>query len=458
MFDSGGRTMAVVRSDAILKQLNMLLVTGTITGVDDLQLLERFVHRRDESAFGMLMALHGPLVLRVCRSLLNEPADIEDVFQATFLVLAQKSGSLRNGHSLGHWLYKVAYRHALRARTGVHRGSGSAAASTEVFPDPAENLEQRERLSVLDEEIYRLPEKFQAPVVLCYYEGLSHEEAARRLRCPLGTVNSRLATARERLRVRLIRRGVAPSGMVVAIGSLPKSATAAVPAALLKATTKAAVGFATGRTPAAGTVSAGAASLVENFLRSLFMRSLGKFMVASLVVVGSISVVLAWGQVSDGGGPGRTPESERPGLVSLPEQANDSKEINRQSREENARLEKRLSHLEATVDSQNRIVTGSWSFQWTNPKSGYVAENQDSRTIRFTFPPKTFDTHPLIYAYPFMVVAKNQNIEPYISNVTVDHFDLKVKLHGPNEWKDYWVNWTAYPADRVVHAEAELIH
>src|SRR3954471_7084267 len=113
--------MAMRQSGVVLKQLRTLFGAGTVTGLDDLQLLERFVGRCDEAAFEALLARHGPLVLGACRRLLDDPADVEDAFQATFLVLARKAGALRHRRFLATWLYKVAYRVALRARAEAQR-------------------------------------------------------------------------------------------------------------------------------------------------------------------------------------------------------------------------------------------------------------------------------------------------------------------------------------------------
>ena len=206
--------MAERQSVAVFQQFRTLFGAGTAVGLDDGQLLERFVECRDEAAFAALLARHGPLVLGACRRLLANPADVEDAFQATFLVLVRKARSLRNRHLLGTWLYKVAYRVALRARAQADRRTQPAHEA--VAMASAGDAERRELCEVIDEEILRLPRRYRGPVMLCYLEGVSHEEAARQLGCPLGTVNSRLATARQGLRMRLTKRGLAPSGASLA--------------------------------------------------------------------------------------------------------------------------------------------------------------------------------------------------------------------------------------------------
>ncbi len=223
---------------------------------------------RDEVAFAALLARHGPLVLGACRRLLANPADVEDAFQATFLVLVRKAGSLRDRRLLGAWLYKVAYRIALRARAEANKRTPREPEAVATFL--ADDLERRELRQVIDEEIVRLPRRFRGPVVLCYLEGLNHEEAAQRLGCPQGTVNSRLAAARERLRVRLSRRGLAPSGMLVGAASLPELARAAVLASLLQVTLSAALRVANG-SAGAGTASAAVVGLTKEWVRATIM-------------------------------------------------------------------------------------------------------------------------------------------------------------------------------------------
>jgi RNA polymerase sigma factor (sigma-70 family) len=258
--------MAVRQSRSGLQQLRTLFGVGTSTGLDDGQLLEQFVDSRDEVAFAALVARHGPLVLGACRRLLTDPADVEDAFQATFLVLVRKASSLRDRRLLGTWLYKVADRVALRARAGSDKRTMPS--PEEVAPGPAEDLVRRELRAVIDEEILRLPWLYRQPVVLCYLEGLTHEEAARQLGCPLGTVNSRLATARLRLRVRLSRRGLAPSAVLVGAASQTGSARTAVPTTLLQVTLQAAQRVVNG-SAVAGVASTTVAVLTEGVLRAM---------------------------------------------------------------------------------------------------------------------------------------------------------------------------------------------
>jgi RNA polymerase sigma factor (sigma-70 family) len=212
---------------------------AAIAGGDgDGALLARFAERREEAAFAALLQRHGPMVLGLCRRLLGHAQDAEDVFQATFLVLAKKAGSVRKRDSVGSWLHGVARRLALRARAQRSlRGERERAA---VAPAPSAASAWQDLEAALDEELGRLPEKFRAPLVLCHLEGHTHEEAARLLGVPLGTVRSRVARARERLRDALSRRGVALSAAAFATAVAAGTAAAAVPPSLFTATLTAA--------------------------------------------------------------------------------------------------------------------------------------------------------------------------------------------------------------------------
>jgi RNA polymerase sigma factor (sigma-70 family) len=237
----------------------------------DSQLLERFVNRRDQASFEVLVWRHGTMVLSVCQRILRNTHEAEDAFQATFLVLARKAGSIGNGGALGSWLYKVAYRVALRARAGAARRRPWGHTTDDLPARAADDEAARSDLRrVLDEEIDRLPEKYRRPFVLCYLEGQTNEEAAEQLVCPKGTVLSRLARGRERLRSRLARRGLALSAAALVTGLVEGTASAAVPASLVRYTVEAAIPFAAG-TAAAGLVPAPVAALSEGVLRAMFL-------------------------------------------------------------------------------------------------------------------------------------------------------------------------------------------
>ena len=216
---------------------------GTMLGLGPAELLDRFRANRDEAAFAALVARHGPMVLATCRRILPVGADADDAFQATFLVLARKASSIADPDRLAPWLHGVARRVALRSRSlaarrraveGERPESEEAEAEAVAVPPPPDDLFDLRR--VLDEELARLPEKYRTPLVLCYLEGLTHDEAAGQLRCPVGTVRSRLAGGRDRLRSRLVRRGYAPQS------SLPVLLATSAPSSLIRATVRVATG------------------------------------------------------------------------------------------------------------------------------------------------------------------------------------------------------------------------
>jgi RNA polymerase sigma factor (sigma-70 family) len=194
---------------------------GDPQAAPDEQLLDRVLtlgESEAEEAFQALVRRHGPMVLGVCRHILGQVHDAEDAFQATFLVLARKAGTIRDRRVLGCWLYEVAYRiavraktHAVRRRSRERQGAEVAAVAPAGDQDLAQDLAWAELRPVLHEEVNRLPEKYRSAVVLCYLEGRTNEEAAALLRWPVGTVKGRLSRARELLRSRLARRGLALS-------------------------------------------------------------------------------------------------------------------------------------------------------------------------------------------------------------------------------------------------------
>jgi RNA polymerase sigma factor (sigma-70 family) len=199
------------------------------------QLLERFVATGDEEAFEGLVRRHGPMVLGICREILRDRHEAEDVFQSTFLALVKGAGAIRKKESIASWLYGVARRLALKAKGRKTRTVLVEHGDSMAAVDTATGFEQDEIRPILHEEVGRLPEKYRSPVVLCYFEGQTHEEAATQLQWPVGTVKGRLTRARETLQTRLARRGIA-LGMGL-VGFLESSdLRAEVPEALVETT------------------------------------------------------------------------------------------------------------------------------------------------------------------------------------------------------------------------------
>ena len=273
------------RYGAVIRQLNCLFVGGTVAGMDDRLLLERFVACRDEAAFEALVARFGPMVLGICRRRLHDGHDVEDAFQATFLILVSKAATIRDRDNLGNWLYGVAYRVAARARANARRRRSREVAGAEeaLAPQQPHAGEGHELAAVLDEELSRLPEKYRLPLVLCNFQGETYEEAARRLNCPIGTVRSRTAKARELMRSRLVRRGIAPTASVLSAALTPAATRAAIPPDLVEATTAAARVVAEKAT--AGVVSASVVDLTRGVLRAMFFTKLRTVAVTVLAIV-----------------------------------------------------------------------------------------------------------------------------------------------------------------------------
>src|SRR5262249_48526933 len=181
---------------------------ATAAEATDHVLLERFGARREEAAFAALVRRHGPMVLGVCRRVLQHEQDAEDAFQAVFCVLARKASTIRRRTGVGGWLYAVAFRIARKARTLQMRHRMHERPLPDVpAPNNPPEWEWRDLWPILDEELNRLPERYRLAFVLCHLESKTTQEAAAELHCAPGTVSSRLTRARERLRARLARRG-----------------------------------------------------------------------------------------------------------------------------------------------------------------------------------------------------------------------------------------------------------
>ncbi|MHB1425478.1 MAG: sigma-70 family RNA polymerase sigma factor [Gemmataceae bacterium] len=254
------------------------------SALDDVQLLHRFLTQRDESAFTTLVQRYGPMVWSLCVRRLGETPEAEDAFQATFLVLVRKASSLRGPELLGPWLYGVANRTALKLRGQRERRAARETSLTEQIAEEQPKPMDSDLWPILDEEINRLPTKYRLPVLLCYLQGLSSEEAAQRLGCAKGTVFSRLSRARDLLRRRLVRRGVEMSGAALAAVLAENAALRAAPSlALREMTIRTSLLLAAG---AAGpSLSAPLAALVEGVVRSMFFSKV-KFALIVVLAVG----------------------------------------------------------------------------------------------------------------------------------------------------------------------------
>jgi RNA polymerase sigma factor (sigma-70 family) len=288
------------RLDFILGRLHKLVGPPGTGTVSDGELLRRFAEAHDEAAFELLVRRYGPLVWGACRRLLGNDADAEDAFQATFLVLVRRAASLDRLGSLAGWLHGVAYRVSIRARANAaRRHAVERKAGESLAPHAAPKPEESDLRAILDEELGRLPEKYRVPLLLCYFQGHTHEQAARQLAWPLGTVKCRLQRGRERLRQRLTRRGLAVPAVLLG-AALAESAASAAPAGLVDLTIKTALHFAAAA-PVAGLAPA-AVSLAEGVLQTMRFAKL-KWTAAVLLTLATLGGVGAVAHYAQTGQP-----------------------------------------------------------------------------------------------------------------------------------------------------------
>jgi RNA polymerase sigma factor (sigma-70 family) len=263
------------RNAVLLSEVRTMFGFGVVRDSSDRQLLERFLAAdrvEAEAAFTFLVKRHGPMVLHVCRQVLDDADDAQDAFQATFLVFLHRAAAIRKRDSLASWLFGVATRVARRARYAaivrrVHERQAGEVAAAAV---PSSNGDFA-RLAALHDEVARLPDRYREPIVLCHLEGLSTAAAAQRLGCPQGTILSRLARGRQRLRRRLVQRGQAESGGLLVATSMPPEPLTALSAALVNSTVQYAVPASSGRAILAATISPSVAVLTHATLRTFFM-------------------------------------------------------------------------------------------------------------------------------------------------------------------------------------------
>jgi RNA polymerase sigma factor (sigma-70 family) len=292
--------MSVGPSLNLLRDVHTLFDSGTAAGLSDRQLLERFTARRDpaaETAFEVLVVRHGPMVLRICRNTLADANDVDDAFQATFLVLVKRGHSIRRLESVGSWLFGVATRVAARARVEAARRRAAERRAAFRVVEAVGSRESNEPEGpefgpAIQAEVRRLPEKYRSVVVLCYWQGLTQEQAAAQLGCPLGTVRSRLARAKALVRRRLTRRGLAPLADFVATagdactakGRTMARIPQALPPLLVRNTITAASRIAAGQVTDQ-VASALAASLVQHAIWRMTMVKISG-VVAAIALVG----------------------------------------------------------------------------------------------------------------------------------------------------------------------------
>ncbi len=273
-----------------LQQLNTLFSVGMIGGLTDAQLLELFTSQRGETAelaFRALVERHGPMVFRVCRGVLRDAHDAHDAFQATFLVLLRRAGSLWVRDSLGPWLHQVAYRTASCARSAAARRRRHELRAVEMTARPPNGVDRDELGAVVHQELGQLPQRYREAVVLCLLEGLTPEQAARQLNCPVGTVHSRLARGRSILARRLARHGFAGATVAVALAG---GATAACISCELVVSTVTAARWSVAKGAAAqGLLSARVVTLTQGVLQSMLLTKI-KSAITVLLIIGTAAL------------------------------------------------------------------------------------------------------------------------------------------------------------------------
>jgi RNA polymerase sigma-70 factor (ECF subfamily) len=271
--------MGAHQLDSVLRRLRGLTAAGGGDAPTDRELLTRFAGRHDEGAFAALVARHGPMVLGVCRRVLADRHAAEDAFQATFLVLARRAGSVRRPERLGSWLHGVALRAASRARVeAAKRRAREACASARPSPDPLAEITARELVGVFDRELCRLPDACRVAFVACHLEDRTRDEAAAELGWSVATLRRRLERGRALLRARLARRGLAP-----ALSLFPAVFAPAAPARLAESTVSVAIGFAAGLPPSSPAPVAAPTALAEGVLRTMLPTT--KLQLASVLLV-----------------------------------------------------------------------------------------------------------------------------------------------------------------------------
>lgn len=371
------------------------------TGTTDGELLARFADRGDRDAFAALVDRHGSLVWGVCGRMLQRIHDREEAFQATFLVLARRASAIRQRDSVRSWLYGVAVRVATRARSDVLRRQTEPVEfeTQQDGPSPMDEAQLRELREAVDEAVACLPERQRLAVLLAYFEGRTHDEAAQLLGCPRGTIATLLTRARERLRRRLAHRGLA-SAAGATLFVLQSHAPAAAPALLTASTVGAATAM---RLAGMSATSVATAGLVEGVMRSMFMANLKLPAMALAVVlaagigVGVFMQPRAEGQPATGGFPGAKTD---PNQLSK----NEIEQLKEQIRLAEAVLQnarKRIAELDAP--KSNSIYTPATGGTTTTPKYGGGLATKPAPSDPLVAPPNVRTSPPAAVGTPPMI-------------------------------------------------------
>jgi RNA polymerase sigma factor (sigma-70 family) len=313
----------------MLRRSRKLATLQTSRGLSDRELLERFLDANDESAFTVLIERHGPMVLGVCRRALGNHHDAEDACQATFLVLARQVASVRKKTSLSSWLHGVAWRTASNLRREQKRRRRREQDVEPTAPrDAGDDVSRQEVQVILDEELEHLPERYRSPLVLCYLDGKTRDEAAQQLGLRAGTLHGRLERGRELLRKRLTARGLTLSAALFATALRNNVAHAALSPTLVLSSAKAALLLAAGKPLPAGIISGTALTLTQEVLRNMFLAKL-KIGTATVLCAGLIAALIGGALASTG--LAQNPPSSQPSLTAAAKAASDEEFIRRTS-------------------------------------------------------------------------------------------------------------------------------
>ncbi len=424
--------MAAAPIRPALRLIQHLLVEGRLASLPDGELLEQFLRGRDEAAFAALVERHGPMVLGTCRAVLRDADAAEDAFQATFLVLVCKARSIRGHGALASWLYQVAHRIALQAGTEAARRRRRERLAGQVRATDGNRVEpDDEWRAVLHEEIARLSDRHRLPLLLCDLEGKTHAQAAAELNCGEATVRRRLSGARDILRSRLTRRGVALTAGMLAT-TLGRSAQATVPSGCAEATVKAAAGMSStaARIAVGDIVSTTAAALARRSLHAMLWGQL-RAVAASVIFLVAL-VGIAWGVGTYGQDRAAAPQAGRmPNPRSEPAAG-----TARSKTEKPADPAEAVTYRGRVVDAEGHPVAGAALYM--NPHelehpylSPVRATSGPDGGFHFTLPKSAFDTFHWDAPWKGMCSAVLARADGYafgLANYRDDDGELTVRL------------------------------
>ena len=419
--------MVAGQLSSVIRYVRRLAGTPAEFEDGDGQLLQRFAMLGDSAAFDALLGRHGSMVWGVCRRLLGDDHDAEDAFQATFLVLVRNARSISKQDSAGSWLYGVAYRTALKARAeAARRRSRERQGTVMSGSDPFLDADWRDLRPVIDQELNRLPEKYRAPIVLCYLEGKTNEEAAQQLGWTKGTVSGRLARARDMLRTRLTRQGVTLSVSTFVAALSCNSAQAAVPVGLIQSTKVAALACAAGKAVTAGAISASVSALAEGVMKAMFVTKL-KIAAAVLFAAGLIGTggVLSYGL----GTPSSTGTADDDKSEARQDQdAPRKKAIGDQAKIQGTWLVVGGERNGKKADDAEAEQVKKLKFIFSGDKL-FIKEGEGAREARFTLHP---DKDPKVIKITPLDGPKKDQIANGLYSLTADKLKLCVN-NGPDE-------------------------